>query len=194
MTQSQQLMLDQQDRDAMNHESLDEFLAAVEKRAWQMAWLATHNRDDALDAVQDSMLAFVKKYANKPAAERRPLFYRILSNRLRDYGRRQGTRKRWVSSWLRWFDDEQQAEVDWEPPDLHGTSPDQALSNEAMLEVTESLLRTLPARQREAFLLREWEGLDVASTATAMGISSGSVKTHYFRAIQKLRTALEDFR
>ncbi|MCG8463262.1 MAG: RNA polymerase sigma factor [Xanthomonadales bacterium] len=188
-------MLNQHQQSATDaDESLNDFLAAVEKRAWQMAWLATHNRDDALDAVQDSMLAFVKKYADKPAAERRPLFYRILSNRLRDYGRRQTTRKRWVSAWFSWFDEDQQAQVDWEPPDVHGELPEQALNNQHMLEATEALLRSLPSRQREAFLLREWEGLDVARTATAMGVTPGSVKTHYFRAIQKLRTALEDFR
>ena len=55
----------------------------------------------------------------------------------------------------------------------------------------EAEITGLPPRQREAFLMRYWEEMDVAETAAAMGCSEGSVKTHCFRAIQTLSKALK---
>ncbi|GAB4194461.1 MAG: RNA polymerase sigma factor [Wenzhouxiangellaceae bacterium] len=177
---------------ASDSESLDQFLAAVERRAWRMAWLSTGNRDEALDLVQDAMMAFVRRYRDRPAAERRPLFFRILGNRLRDWGRREMVRRRWMLPWLRQPGDNDDA-TDWEPGD-HSAGPERELDGQTFLEAANNALRALPARQREAFLLREWEGLDVAQTASAMGVSRGSVKTHYFRAVHTLRAALEEHR
>ena len=174
-------------------ESLDDFLASVERRAWQMAFMTTRNKDDALDAVQDAMLSFVRNYSEKPAAERRPLFYRILSNRLHDWGRRQQSWGQRFTSWLRFDSDGDGETSEWEPAD-DGIGPEESLNQKDFLQLAQNVLEQLPARQREAFLLREWEGMDTAATAQAMGVSVGSVKTHYFRAVQKLRIALEEYR
>jgi RNA polymerase sigma-70 factor (ECF subfamily) len=168
---------------------LDSFLRDVERRALVTAQLATRDREEALDIVQDAMLAFVDRYASHDAQEWAPLFHRVLQNRIRDWGRRQQVRRRW-RVWLS-RDDEDEADPIESAPDPAGRTPEQevalARAGDALLAAVEDL----PARQREAFLLRTWEGLDVAETALAMGCSEGSVKTHLWRALQQLREKLE---
>ncbi len=170
---------------------LNQFLAEVERRAFRMAQVALRDPDDALDVVQDSMLKLARHYGAKPAAEWRPLFYRILENGIRDLQRRRTVRKRFMV-WLPGPKDDPDHEAvdpidnvaDTAPP-----VPDQLIQDEAMKQL-ESSVRGLPARQREAFMLRNFEGLDVAETAAAMGCSQGSVKTHYSRAVHSLREQL----
>ncbi len=172
--------------------ALDAFLADVERKAFRMAQIALRHEQDALDAVQDAMLQLVRSYATRPAAEWRPLFYRILENRIRDMQRRRTVRGR-VMSWLPFSSD---GEDDVDPialaPD-HAPGPPAQLQGAELMAAIEQALGELPARQRQAFLLRNFEGLDVAETATAMGCSEGSVKTHYFRAVQVLRARLGEF-
>jgi RNA polymerase sigma-70 factor (ECF subfamily) len=170
---------------------LEKFLADIERRAFRMAQVALRDPDDALDVVQDAMLKLTKNYASKPSSEWRPLFYRILENGIRDLQRRRSVRKRfmtWLPSAKQDPDNEAQDPLenvaDAAPPIPEGLMQDQAMQQ---LEVS---LRALPARQREAFMLRNFEGLDVADTATAMGCSEGSVKTHYSRAVHTLREQL----
>ncbi|MGB6449715.1 MAG: RNA polymerase sigma factor [Steroidobacteraceae bacterium] len=173
--------------------ALNQFLASVELKAFRIAQASLRNEDDALDAVQDAMLQLSRAYANRPVEEWRPLFYRILENRIRDMQRRRTVRNR-VMAWLPFKRDEDDEEPD---PLAQVASPEPPLT--AKLEVEEAMqalekaLHGLPARQRQAFLLRNLEGLDVAQTAAAMGCSQGSVKTHYFRAVQALRARLGDF-
>ena len=170
---------------------LEKFLAEIERRAFRMAQVALRDPDDALDAVQDAMLKLTRNYASRPSAEWRPLFYRILENGIRDLQRRRSVRKRFMA-WLPGPkedpDNEAQDPLD-NVADAAPAIPDALMQGQAM-EKLESSLRALPPRQREAFMLRNFEGMDVAETATAMGCSEGSVKTHYSRAVHSLREQL----
>lgn len=170
--------------------ALDQFLASVEKRAFKIAQLGLRNDDDALDAVQDSMMKLVQSYAARPAEEWRPLFYRILANRVRDMQRRRTVRGR-IMAWLPMGDAEDDEEYD---PIAQAPSPEvtpaRRLEIDEAIGVLETAVAELPPRQQQAFLLRSLEGLDVAETASAMGCSEGSVKTHYFRALESLRARL----
>lgn len=167
--------------------ALERFLADIETRALRMVSLSVGDRDAALDIVQDAMIRLVRRYADRPAGEWRPLFYRILSNRITDHQRRQMVRRR-IMAWVGAGPDE--ADPLAELPDTRGLSPDRRLQQDQALGALEAGLAQLPSRQREAFLLRTLEGLDVADTARAMGCSEGSVKTHYFRAVHRLRALL----
>jgi len=170
---------------------LEKFLADIERRAFRMAQVALRDPDDALDVVQDAMLKLACKYAARPNAEWRPLFYRILENGIRDLQRRRSVRKRFMA-WLPGTredpDNEAQDPID-NVADAAPAIPERLMQAQAMQQL-EASLRALPARQREAFMLRNFEGLDVAGTAAAMGCSEGSVKTHYSRAVHSLREQL----
>jgi RNA polymerase sigma-70 factor (ECF subfamily) len=172
---------------------LDTFLAGVEKRAYRMAQLATGDREDALDIVQDAMLGLATRYGHKTEADWRPLFYRILQNRIRDWRRRHLVRNRW-RTWLGFAgEDDRRAtahDAMQQVPD-HRHRPDKEAMRGLALEVLDEALAGLPLRQQQAFLLRAWEGLSVDETARAMRCSSGSVKTHYHRAVKRLRGLLE---
>ncbi len=170
---------------------LEKFLGEIERRAFRMAQVALRDPDDAMDAVQDAMLKLARNYAARPSAEWRPLFYRILENGIRDLQRRRSVRKRFMV-WLPGpkEDPDNEAQDPLESVADGGTPiPERLMQDEAMQKL-ESSLRQLPARQREAFMLRNFEGLDVAGTASAMGCSEGSVKTHYSRAVHTLREQL----
>lgn len=172
--------------------ALDRFLRGVERRALRMAELTTGQRDEALDLVQDAMLAFVRNYADKPAAEWAPLFHRVLDSRMTDWHRRRQVRGRWLDAWFGRNDDEEAADPLAEAPDLREPGPLARLVDADAGAALEVALKALPLRQRQAFLLRVWEGLDVEETASAMRCGEGSVKTHLWRALNALRRALEE--
>ena len=173
--------------------ALNQFLAGVELKAFKIAQAALRHEEDALDAVQDAMLQLARAYANRPEPEWKPLFYRILENRIRDMQRRRTVRGR-VLAWLPLRGEDAEDEPD---PIAQAPSPDpqpaRRVELEQALTALEQALGALPRRQRQAFMLRTLEGMDVADTARAMGCSEGSVKTHYFRALQALRAQLGDF-
>ena len=178
-------------RALQQEKQLNRFLADVERRALRIAEIGVRDRDDALDLVQDAMIKLVRKYADRSSAEWAPLFYRILQNGVRDWHRRQAVRNRVMV----WFgrgggDDGDEYDLVAAAPDPIGRSPDEDLQNSEAMDSLELAVHALPARQREAFMLRTFEGLDVAGTAIAMGCSEGSVKTHYSRAIHSLRETL----
>lgn len=156
-----------------------------------MAQYATGNRDDALDIVQDAMMKLVQKYAEHPAEQWKPLFYSILQTRILDWHRRQSVRNR-MRSWLNWDDDEEAEDLLEQQPDTPNGLPDIKLQDAQFMQSLNKELSALPLRQQQVFLLRVWEGMDIAETALAMQCSESSVKTHYARALQKLRQQLDN--
>ena len=156
------------------------------------------DEEAALDIVQDSMLKLSEKYGAKPLAELPMLFQRILQNTIRDYYRRYKVRATWttqLSSLLTGKDGGEDTDPLETLAPAEGSNqalgPPDHLEKSQLIVLIEDELRLLPPRQREAFLLRYWEELDVAETAQAMGCSEGSVKTHCSRAAHTLATALK---
>jgi RNA polymerase sigma-70 factor (ECF subfamily) len=187
-------------RDAVplaSDKELSDFLKSVEKRAFKRAVYAVRDDDAALDIVQDAMIKLAGNYADRPAAELPLLFQRILSNATMDWFRRQKVRQAVVRN----FSDFETTEEDGEFDILEtlealddsraSESASDSVSRAQILLVIDAQVAQLPARQREAFLLRYWEELDVAETAQSMGCSEGSVKTHCSRAVHSLAQALK---
>jgi RNA polymerase sigma-70 factor (ECF subfamily) len=158
-----------------------------------MAKFASGNTDEALDLVQEAMLQFVRRYANRPPKEWNPLFYRVLKSRITDWYRRTFVRKR-ILAWLGRADEEEGEDSIQNFPDPANPNPSDHLLRQEERAALEKAIRRLPLRQQQAFLLRAWEGMDVAQAAFAMGCSEGSIKTHYSRAVHTLRGLLEDQR
>lgn len=173
----------------LNQQKMNNFLQGVEKRAYRMAYIATQQRDDALDIVQDAMIRLTHKYGHKPESEWSPLFYRILHNRILDWHRRRRGHNRWFS-WFTHNEDEEPYALDQHYPDITDNPADRNQGQRA-IETLDKALHQLPLRQQQAFLLRAWEGLSVAETAQVMGCSEGSVKTHFSRASNTLKEKLE---
>ncbi len=182
---------------SVDNKTLEAFLSDVERRALRMAEIATGQHEEALDIVQDAMLQLVHRYGRREPADWGPLFHRILQNRIRDWYRRQGVRQRVLAWWVGGRHEAGDADTGVDPldrmPDPARTGPEQDYGDSRFAADLDAALHALPLRQQQAFLLRAWEGLDVAETACAMGISSGSVKTHYSRALSALRTKLEAY-
>jgi RNA polymerase sigma-70 factor, ECF subfamily len=174
---------------------LSDFLRDVERRAFKQTVYAVRDDHAALDIVQDAMLKLAEKYADKPVTEYPMLFQRILQNTMRDYWRRQKVRNLWTTL-LSSFGASKDGEEDHDPLDSidvedEGTNPAIQLERSQTMRIIEKALEKLPARQREAFVLRYWEDMDVAETAAMMGCSQGSVKTHCSRAVHSLAAILE---
>ncbi|MEZ5660491.1 MAG: RNA polymerase sigma factor [Burkholderiaceae bacterium] len=180
-------------------DEMDAFLASVERRAFKQAVFAVRDDHHAADIVQDAMLRLVKSYGERPAEELAPLFQRILQNVITDHFRREKVRNLWttlVSALMPGRDDGESEQdfidairADDEDHWRQGSAADQVERGQT-LTIIENEIKKLPERQRQAFLLRYWEELDVAETAEAMGCSQGSVKTHCSRATRTLAKAL----
>ena len=174
-------------------QEMSEFLASVERRAFKHAMFAVRDEDAALDIVQDAMLKLTDKYADKPAGELPLLFQRILQNTIHDHFRRQKVRSTWTTV-LSALGKGDEKDDDFDPLETlpaksasgGPAGPAEEAEQRQIVGLIEQALARLPARQREAFLLRYWEELDVAETAAAMGCSEGSVKTHCSRAVHAL--------
>ncbi|MFZ1545585.1 MAG: RNA polymerase sigma factor [Candidatus Nitrotoga sp.] len=179
-----------------SHDELSKFLAETERRAYKQALFAIRDENVALDIVQDSMLKLAEKYGSKPEHELPMLFQRILQNTIRDHCRRQKVRSKWVSLMSSLVP--QHEEADYEPLDSlqdednnsQSLAPDASFEQSQLIALIEEALIILPARQREAFLLRYWEDMDTTETAAIMGCTEGSVKTHCSRATHSLAAIL----
>jgi RNA polymerase sigma-70 factor (ECF subfamily) len=177
---------------------LSDFLQGVEKRAFKRTVYHVRETESALDIVQDSMMKLAEHYGDKPANELPMLFQRILSNSTLDWFRRQKTRNALFSN-LSDFESNSEEGGEFDllenyaaaDPSRQVESAEDATGRAQVLREIESEIQELPARQREAFLMRYWEEMDVAETAAAMGCSEGSVKTHCSRAVQALGKALK---
>ncbi len=178
-------------------QELSEFLAGAERRAYKQALYAVRNEESALDIVQDAMMRLAQSYAERPAEEWPMLFQRIVQNAIRDFFRRQKARSGVItplsnlSSRDEDEDDDPLDRIEIDEISLDLENPELQLSRSEVLQRIEIALADLPARQREAFVLRYWEELDVAETAAVMGCSEGSVKTHCSRATHALAAALQ---
>jgi RNA polymerase sigma-70 factor (ECF subfamily) len=176
---------------------LSQFLSRIERRAYKHAVFAMHDSHTALDVVQDAMIKLAEKYGDKPADELPLLFHRILQNTIRDHCRRQKVRSSWTTLFSAF--QPKNAEEEFDPLDVledgdnqsAPATPEANFAQKQTIVQIEEALKILPARQREAFLLRYWEGLDTAETAFAMGCTEGSVKTHCSRANHALAEALQ---
>ena len=177
---------------------LSQFLSTAERRAYKQALYAVHNEHTALDIVQDAMIRLAEKYGGKPAAELPLLFQRILQNTIRDHYRRQKVRNAWTTLFSSFAPKNEETEYD--PLDnlkddenrSAPAAPDVSLQQSQVIALIEQALGKLPPRQREAFLLRYWEGFDTEETAAAMGCTEGSVKTHCSRAVHALAASLKE--
>jgi RNA polymerase sigma-70 factor (ECF subfamily) len=170
---------------------LETFLRGISTRAFRIARLSLHEDADALDAVQEAMIKLARHYGTRPADQWPPLFYAILRNCVHDEQRARQSR----GSLLMWFRRLTGTGIAFAESSVTGESvaqPADEVESEQRLRRLERAVATLPPRQREAFLLRNVEELDVRETAQAMGCSEGSVKTHYSRAVHALRERLGD--
>ena len=181
---------------ATRHE-LSDFLEQVERRAFKQTAYAVRDEHTALDIVQDAMMKLVEKYPDKPVSELPMLFQRILQNTMRDFWRRQKVRNIWTTL-LSSFSVPGEDGEESDPLEMLTSShrnvqdePEAQLEQRQTMRLIEEALHQLPTRQREAFIMRYWEDMDVAETATAMGCSQGSVKTHCSRAVRAMASTLE---
>jgi len=176
---------------------LSDFLVDVERRAFKQAVYAARKDEAALDIVQDAMIKLAEKYGDKPASELPLLFQRILQNTIHDYFRREKVRNTWVSLFSSLGSDRNETEdfdlletYEAEEGTQAAESSEDKVSRDQVLAAIDEEIQKLPQRQREAFLMRYWQDMDVAETAEAMGCSEGSVKTHCSRATHALAQAL----
>lgn len=179
-----------------SEKELTSFLKDVERRAFQRCFYHVRNTEAALDIVQDSMMKLAEHYGDRAPKDLTPLFQRILSNSMMDWFRRQKTHNALFSN-VSDFEPTEESEnfellerLIASNHDNHNESPEQTTQRAQTLHHIEEEIKNLPTRQREAFLMRYWEDMDVAETALAMGCTQGSVKTHSFRAINALAKAL----
>lgn len=176
---------------------LSSFLESVERRAFKQAAYAVRDDAHALDIVQDAMIRLSERYGDKPAGELPMLFQRILQNVIHDWFRRQKVRSTWTTLFSDLSVGRDHEEFDFlesleaEEGTTAAESAADSVERQRTLQAIETEIQRLPARQREAFILRYWEELDVAETAAAMGCSEGSVKTHCSRAAHTLAQALK---
>ena len=175
------------------YSTLEEFLKYIERRAFHMARLSTRQIDDAHDIVQEAMYKLIEKYAHKQPLDWKPLFFTILNSKITDYYRRNSIKDK-VFFKSKATPAEDDYYLDWESysATASGTSgPDAQFIQQRNIHELSRCIEQLSHRQKQAFMMRSWEGYSTQETANLMACSEGSVKTHYSRAISKLKNTLE---
>jgi len=170
--------------------SLAQFLASVDKKAYKMANIATLNSQDALDIVQDTMEKMVRYYSDKQPKEWPALFYRILHNNIMDFHRK----KKFRNLFFFWQQYEQNEENRFDENSAFSAAeddPDHLVIKSENIDQMLIAIESLSTKQQQCFLLRCWQGFSVAKTAQIMKCSQGTIKTHYSRAVAKLKAQLE---
>lgn len=165
------------------NQQLDLFLREHQQQAFAIAIVSVNQEADALDVVQETMVAFIKNYRNKPTADWRPLFYRVLQNKINDHHRKQ---KSWLSHF---FSPKEQKDLATEQVS-ETPSPLTMANNQQQGNEMIKIIQGLPSKQQQVVIYRHWQELSVAETAQVMQISTGSVKTHLHRATQKIKSLL----
>lgn len=167
--------------DPQIRQAMDTFFREAEQKAYLMAITLTHDRQDALELVQESMLKLVQKYSHRESNEWGPLFYRILQNAIKDWFRKQKFRQVLLGL-MPW-------QADSAGDKFEASAENQVLLDDELARVMDAL-RQLPLRQQQTFLMRAWQEFSTRETAFALSISENSVKTHYARATHHLRQLL----
>ena len=177
-----------------NELTMEQFLIDIEKKAYRMVEISVRDHGEAMDILQEGMIKLVTNYSDKPSQQWKPLFYRILNNKITDWHRHQKVKN------LLFFWKSEKADDNEEALDLIDNIEDKFSGQKAPVEALEKLqqqesvvevLSGLSVKQQQCFMLRSWEGMSVAETANIMGCSEGSVKTHYSRAVHKIKQMLE---
>ncbi|HEV2349272.1 MAG TPA: RNA polymerase sigma factor [Terriglobia bacterium] len=167
----------------------DAFRVVVERHSqnlFRLAYRMTGNEQDAEDVVQET---FLRAYRRLNKFESRSSFstwlYRIAVNCSLDQSRKRRQQ------------DERQLAPNPELPDpmlaLPSTDPSTerlVLSAEVRRRV-EATLNELTEKEKAAFVLRHYEGMSIEEVGRAMGLRANAAKNNIFRAVQKLRRALE---
>lgn len=185
-SENQKPLIENQETDdpvKVHNRQLDVFLREHQKQAYAIALISVHQEADALDVVQDAMMSFVNAYQHKSQAHWKPLFYRILQNKINDFHRKK-------SSWLRYFFNHKDQHELAEQKACHKPSPLDQLTTMETGNATIAVIKSLPEKQKQVVIYRHWQQMTVDETAHIMNISTGSVKTHLFRATQKIKAAL----
>ncbi len=169
---------------------LESFLQTVRASALKFATYRCGDEDAALDLLQEAMIGFVDSAEGFPEDAWKNLFYKILQRRITDRFRKNQWRNRLAKMFsLSQKDDED--EPMFEPAD-HELGEHRYDAGQ-LHQRYEQALHALPDRQREAYLLRQWQQLSVKQVAEIMECSEGSVKTHLSRAMTNLKLALGDW-
>lgn len=178
-----------------NYQTMEQFLRHIDQRAFHFVRASVGNIEDTHDIVQESMYKLVQKYADKPTVDWKPLLYKIMSSKIADFHRRRAVREKILFQAPAHPDQDEdylQTQV-LAGVALDSDTPLPSLESERRIDHLTETVKSLPARQQQAFMLRCWEGLSTRDTAIAMSCSEGSVKTHYSRAMSRLREQLEEY-
>ena len=168
-------------------ERFGELVGMWQRRALRLAVHYLRDTADADDAVQD---AFVKLYGHMTSyRDDLPFdawFTRILVNACLDRAKARSRARRWL---LQPADDGAHLAT-LESVNAEGPSPERRLLVAAKWQELATAVRTLPARQRDVFLLCHLDEQSPHDVAATLGMSPATVRVHLFRALRKLRTAL----